>query len=164
MMGPTVTLGTVAQIGVLVTDLQKTIEEYWNTLGIGPWSIWKYDPTVVADMTYRGKPHEYAITIALAQVGPVQWEVIEPLWGESIYTEFLREHGEGLHHVGYLVDEPWEIVEDLNAVGVNAIQSGFVKGRSFIYLDTEKRLGVCVELIGTGGTHLPPDRVYPSAE
>ncbi len=164
MKGPTVALGTLAQIGVVVRDLQKTIDEYWNIFGIGPWSIWKYDPTVVEDVTYRGEPHEFAWTIALAQDGPVQWEVIEPLWGESIYTEFLREHGEGLHHVAYLVDGAWKIVEDLNPVGVTAIQSGFVKGRPFIYLDTEKRLGACFELIGTGGTHLPPDRVYPSAE
>ena len=93
MVGPTVSLGTVAQIGIVVRDLQKTIEEYWNIFGVGPWSIWKYDPTVVADMTYQGKPHEYGWTIALAQVGPVQWEVIEPLWGR-VFTRSFFERAE----------------------------------------------------------------------
>lgn len=160
-MEPRVNLGAVVQIGIVVRDLQKTIAEYWNTFGIGPWSIWNYDPTVVADMTYQGKPHDYGWTIALAQVGSVQWEVIEPLWGESIHTEFLRKHGEGLHHVAYLVDDAWEVVEDLKVLGLDVIESGYVKGRPFIYLDTEQRLGTCFELIGTGFEHLSPDSVYP---
>ena len=163
-MMPTVALGSVGQIGVVVRDLQKTIEEFWNTLGIGPWSIWTYDPGVVTDMTYLGEPVEYGIKIALAQAGAVQWEIIEPLWGESIYTEFLRERGEGLHHVAYFVDEEWRTAKDLEAVGLHAILSGFVKGRSFIYFDTKERLGVPFELIGNRGTHLPPDSVYPSAQ
>jgi methylmalonyl-CoA/ethylmalonyl-CoA epimerase len=158
-MMPTVALGSVGQIGVVVRDLQKTIEEFWNTLGIGPWSIWTYDPTVVTDMNYRGEPVEYGIKIALAQAGAVQWEIIEPLWGESIYTEFLRERGEGLHHVAYFVDEEWRTAKDLEAVGLHAILSGFVKGRSFIYFDTKERLGVPFELIA----RTSPPTVYTRA-
>jgi methylmalonyl-CoA/ethylmalonyl-CoA epimerase len=163
-MAPITSLDKVFQVCVVVNDLQKTIEEYWNIFGLGPWRIWDYDPTVVADMTYHGEPQDYAMTIALAQAGPVQWEVVQPVWGESVFADFLREHGDGLHHIGVFIDGAWQVVEDLKAIGVNATQSGFVKGRPFIYLDTVKRLGACFELVGTGGYDIPPHRIYPSAE
>ncbi len=43
--------------------------------------------------------------LALAQLGPVMCELIEPVQGPSSYEEFLNEHGEGLHHLGYFVED-----------------------------------------------------------
>jgi hypothetical protein len=35
----------------------------------------------------------------------VERELIEPLQGPSSYEEFLNEHGEGLHYLGYFETE-----------------------------------------------------------
>jgi hypothetical protein len=35
-----ITLGDVLQVGLVVRDLQKSMEAYWKLLGIGPWKIY----------------------------------------------------------------------------------------------------------------------------
>jgi methylmalonyl-CoA/ethylmalonyl-CoA epimerase len=46
-----------------------------------------------------GQPVERSWRLAVATVGQVQWELIEPLDEESVYARFLAEKGEGVHHV-----------------------------------------------------------------
>ena len=67
----------------------------------------------------RGEPADFVAHISLAYVGDLQLELIQPVSGESIYTEFLAAQGSGLHHAC------WE-VEDLDAAlaGTEPVQSG----------------------------------------
>ena len=67
----------------------------------------------------RGEPADFVAHISLAYVGDLQLELIQPVSGESIYTEFLAAHGSGLHHAC------WE-VEDLDAAlaGTEPVQAG----------------------------------------
>ena len=58
-----------------------------------------------AQMTYRGQPADYAMRIALAWIGPLRIELIEMAGGDSVYADFVREHGYGVHHFGVLVDD-----------------------------------------------------------
>ena len=102
---PAVPVRQVLQVCVVVRDLQKAMERYWNVLGIGPWRIHTYHPPRLTDTTLRGKSQPYPMRLALAEVGLVQWELIQPLEGPSIYKEFLEEKGEGLHHVAFAVDD-----------------------------------------------------------
>jgi len=48
----------------------------------------------------------------------------QPAEGESIYRDFLNEHGEGLHHVNFLVDDADETAEILVKQGFPSLQSG----------------------------------------
>ncbi|MBW2206497.1 MAG: hypothetical protein JRG79_06260, partial [Deltaproteobacteria bacterium] len=32
----------IPYVGIVCKDVQKTIEAYWNILGVGPWSIFEY--------------------------------------------------------------------------------------------------------------------------
>ena len=84
-----VKIKNVLQVGVVVRDLQKAMERYWNIFGIGPWDIYTFGPPAVTNTTIRGKPAEFTMRLALTQVGNVQWELIQPLTGPSIYQEFL---------------------------------------------------------------------------
>ena len=67
----------------------------------------------------RGEPADFVAHISLAYVGDLQLELIQPVSGESIYTEFLAAQGSGLHHAC------WE-VDDLDAAlaGTEPVQSG----------------------------------------
>jgi len=71
----------------------------------------------------RGQPADFVAHISLAYVGDLQLELIQPVRGESIYTEFLAEHGSGLHH------GCWE-VDDLDAAlaGREPVQHGSMAG------------------------------------
>lgn len=50
------------------------------------------------DLREYGQPVERSWRLATAMVGRVQWELIQPLDGESIYAQFLAEKGKGVHH------------------------------------------------------------------
>ena len=98
-------VGEIAQVALVVHDLQQTMETYWKVLGIGPWSIYAYAPPTLRETMVRGKPVEYSMRLAIAQVGALQVELIQPLEGPSIYKEFLAERGAGLHHIQSRVDD-----------------------------------------------------------
>ena len=95
----------VAQVAILVKDLDKTVENYWTMFGIGPWHFYTYGKPLVRQMSYHGRPADYKMRIALSQIGPLRIELIEAREGDSIYADFIKEHGYGVHHLGILVDD-----------------------------------------------------------
>ncbi len=117
----------INQIAVAVNHLEVVAENIWKVLGIGPWSLYNWEEPLVYDRTYHGKPVWTRERIALAQVGGVQLELVQPVDGPSIYRDWIEEHGEGLHHINYLVDSALEFdrhVTDLTQLGFTSIQSG----------------------------------------
>lgn len=136
------------QVGIVVHDLEKSMERYQRILGIGPWDIMDVDPSTVNDLTYRGRKVQHKFRCAMAMVGSMQLELIQPLEGESIQSDFLKEHGEGLHHLGHIrVDNLEEAVQKLEREGFACLQSGRFSGGAFAYMDTVKELGTIIELL-----------------
>jgi len=114
----------INQIGLVVKDLKRTAENYWSILGIGPWDISMLEAPRIYDRTYYGKPAWAREKMGLVQVGAVQLELLEPVEGDSVYQDFLTEHGEGLHHMNFKVDDLDETAEILAKEGFPTIQSG----------------------------------------
>ena len=142
-------LTSIDQVGIVVKDIQKTMDYYSSTFGIGPFRVVDMNiPGVIA----RGEVIELKLKLAFAEAGPVEIELIESIEGENIYTEFLRSKGEGLHHLGIKVDDVDKEVAGLKERGVAVLQQGKVNGRSFAYLDTGEPGGVIFELIPSART------------
>jgi methylmalonyl-CoA/ethylmalonyl-CoA epimerase len=99
-------MGEIHQLGIVVSDLQKGVDNYWEKLGIGPWMTVRIEPPLLMDVTLRGKPVEASMIAAVAQSGSIQLELIQPLEGPSLWKEFLEERGGGLHHVQSLNQDP----------------------------------------------------------
>jgi methylmalonyl-CoA/ethylmalonyl-CoA epimerase len=78
-------------------------------------------------------------------------ELIEPLEGDTVYADFVREHGYGVHHFGVLVDDMEEALAQAEAAGLKMTMDGAGFGRDgdghYAYLDTEDKIGVTIELI-----------------
>ena len=55
--------------------------------------------------TYRGRPVDFTAHISFSYAGDTQLELIAPVTGESVYTEFLDRAGPGLHHICIEVDD-----------------------------------------------------------
>jgi 4-hydroxyphenylpyruvate dioxygenase-like putative hemolysin len=156
-------LKEINQVCVVVENLEKSMEYYWSTFGIGPFTIYTYEPPFVTDMMIRGKPTDYRMRIAFAKMEAIQLELIQPL-GESIYTEFLNEKGEGIHHIGCYVDHLDEAVALLKQQGIGVLQSGNRPGGGYAYMDTEKTLGAIWELIQRPTSMLTPEAIWPDTE
>lgn len=156
----------IAQVALLVEDLDKTVEQYWKHFGIGPWHFYTYGKPLVKQMSYYGQPTEYKMRVALAYFGPMRVELIEAQEGDTVYADFIREHGYGVHHFGILVDDMGSALAQARAAGYEMIMDGSGFGLDgdghYAYLDTEAELGVTLELIQRPKNRLPPEKVFPS--
>ncbi len=114
----------INQIAIVVENLERVAENYWNILGIGPWAIYEWEYPLVYGRTYYGEPAWARERIAIVQVGGVQLELVQPVEGPSIYRDWLEEHGEGLHHLNFLVDDVAEAVDVLAEEGFESLQGG----------------------------------------
>jgi methylmalonyl-CoA/ethylmalonyl-CoA epimerase len=72
---------------------------YVDDYGIGPWEVYELDAGKAEEFREYGQPVERSWRLAVAMVGHVQWELIEPLDDESVYARFLAEKGESVHYV-----------------------------------------------------------------
>ena len=115
----------------------------------------------------RGVSVDYSMRIALAWTQDMNWELIQPLEGPSIYKDFLRDHGEGFHHIAVDCGErPLEdITAEFSSRGWDPIMEGCFSGINFIYFGTEQDLRTIVEirLAPLGWRRPEPDAWYPSA-
>ena len=69
--------------------------------------------------------------------------------GKTIQSEFLERNGEGVHHLGFLVDDLDAEIAKYEERGFNVIQRYDTpqKGVSFAFLDTDKVGGIVFELV-----------------
>ncbi len=161
-------VANIAQICVIVPDLDQAVENYWNVFGIGPWSFYTYGQPLVPHMTRHGQPCEYKMRVALANVGPMRIELIEPLEGDTVYREFVEKHGYGVHHLGVLVDDMTSALQGAEKADLGMTQDGAGFGPDgdghYAYLATEDLIGTTLELIERPKRRNPPEKTYPPQE
>jgi methylmalonyl-CoA/ethylmalonyl-CoA epimerase len=140
----------LTQICVVVSDMDRSLKVLTEVFGVGPVRTSLMPPANRPDfqMTYHGEPTQFKARFAWAKWGPMELELIQPLEGENIYTEFLRTHGEGIHHVSFDNFDLEAVREHAAAagIGVEQEQTGVRPGTGAIYLDTADRVGFCIEV------------------
>jgi glyoxalase/bleomycin resistance protein/dioxygenase superfamily protein len=148
----------IMQIGYVVRDIEKSARDYSQRLGIGPWEIYTTCAPDLRDAIYRGKPIDHKFIIAIVWNQTTQLELIQPVSGKNIYTDYLDRHGDGFHHVKEWVDDCQKTIEEFRARGVEVIQSGKYDEDEHYYFDTEAIFGYVYE-IGNNGKIRPPERL-----
>lgn len=139
------------QIGMLTRDLEKTLKNLDDILGIGPFQIVGFPPEGEKSVTmkYYGEERPFKAKFCFFNLGNIEFEVIQPLEGETIWGEFLKDREAGLHHIKFLVPEHDPIHRHMASKGVSVSQMGSAvgknAGREWLYYDTEKLLGFAVE-------------------
>ena len=134
-------LKTVDQIGIVVKDADKVIETWSSLFGIGPWTFQEMSGTDAKGRPWKAK-------MAFANLGTVQLELIECIEGRLFHSRFLEEHGEGIHHLGFYVDDVDGEAANLVAQGAKVL---FANPGRFIYMDSGGPGGVIFELIKRPG-------------
>ena len=161
-------LGQVVEIALVTRDARRTIAGLW-TLGIGPWQIYTFDPTNTSNQTYRGRSSPFAMKVCFAAVGNLMWEVIEPISGDNIFSDFLETDGEGLHHIAFDCNgAPFEErVAEFERRGFPQVQSGSWMGRNhFAFFGTEESTSMVFEtyVFPEDWVYPEPDEWYPAKE
>jgi methylmalonyl-CoA/ethylmalonyl-CoA epimerase len=99
---PSPNLPKLFHIGWVVRDCDAAQEELSARLGAGPFRSMG-DESVFDQTLVHGKPVPWAVKIAFGQLGGVLLELLQPLDDRSPHAEFLKERGEGMHHLAYVL-------------------------------------------------------------
>ena len=151
------------QIGVIVQDLDRTLQVLSDVFGLGPFRTITYPPADRDDiqLTFHGEPAHFSHRIAFAELGPIELEVIQPLTGESGLTEFLAQHGEGIHHIRFNVTNLESALDYLADHDIRPVTTGpgLRPGTQWVHLDTESKIGFTIEIVKVlpGTTGRTPD-------
>jgi len=140
----------IYQVAWVTRDLEKSMKAWVENLKVGPWRVYSFTDETVKNLHVDGKRVEesFKFLIAISWIGDMEVEIIQPVYGPTIYARFLREKGEGLHHIKEKIADAdmGNVVSDYAQRGIGVMQTGqFVKDFHF-YLDTEPKLDFIYEL------------------
>ena len=156
----------IAQIALVVEDLDKTVERYWQVFGMGPWHFYTYQRPLLNMSRYHGQDVDNSLRIALGYFGPTRMELIEIKKGPSLQEDFIKDHGFGVQHLGILVDDMASALEEARENGFKVIQEGSGFGPDgdghYAYLNTEDEFGITYELIERPKGRHQPEKIYPT--
>jgi methylmalonyl-CoA/ethylmalonyl-CoA epimerase len=157
----------ITQISLAVTDLDGLMERYHRAFGWAPWQVFEHVPPVHHATMLRGKPVHYALRGAEVYVGSVNFELLQPLEGPNLWSEFMDRRGPGMASIATMFHE---------RVDGDAVKAAFQERYGipvtmkadigdhieYYYLDTEARFGCLIE---SGSGHaidfVRPVSVYP---
>lgn len=139
-------IGPIMQVAYLVPDLDKAVAR-WQAQGVGPFFVTRHPKYVLQE--YRGQLRHCDFSAGFAFNGELQIELIEQHDDTpSPYTEFLAEHGYGVHHLGVLSHD---LARDSSLI---AARGGQLSSRMVSAIGVETRLfdvdhlaGASLELI-----------------
>jgi hypothetical protein len=159
----------ISQVTLVARDLDAKVEAYHRAFGWGPWRVFESDQAgLLADTRFRGQAAEFRMRWAQAQVGDMNFEIVEPLGGESPWQEYLDEVGEGL--IGMSVpmasaSDAEKVRAQFAAEGVGILASARIGGEiDWFYLDSQDGYK-CLIASGDGSSYdrVTPTRTYPVA-
>jgi hypothetical protein len=126
---------TPVQIAWVTPDLDATEKALTTLLGAKKWIRMPGVHFGPDACTYRGRPADFVADISLSYAGDTQLELIAPVKGESIYTEFLDRVGPVLHHICIEADDVERALAERNA---EVVQRGLMPGgMEFAYVSAE---------------------------
>jgi methylmalonyl-CoA/ethylmalonyl-CoA epimerase len=88
-------------VGIVVADIEASERTYAGAHGL---TEDRRMDVSVQDALFRGATTSFSARYAFLGLGNTELELIQPLAGESPYSEFLEQHGEGVHHLAFVVE------------------------------------------------------------
>ncbi|MCL6443608.1 MAG: VOC family protein [Alicyclobacillus sp.] len=142
-------LGTnvIAQIGIIVRDIEHTSQVYADFFGVEKPKWILTDGYDKAHTEYHGEPTEAKAKLAFFHMGSLDIELIEPVGGPSTWQEFLDTHGEGVHHIAFVIKDMQGKVQAMQNLGMPMVQRGDYTGGRYAYVDALDPLKVIIELL-----------------
>ena len=145
--------GEIRQNGYVVRDIEAAMKHWVEVLGVGPFFYLEKAP--IENFRYFGESSDMLASIALANSGPLQIELIQQRNdAPSMYRDFLDAGHEGLQHVAYWTREFASDFERIQKLGYTVGQSGEVGGSDgrMVYFATEAHPATVIELSEISGS------------
>ncbi len=119
--------GKIGHIGIVVKDIEVARQHYGDMLNIKTWYEMVYDDGI--DLYYHGQKSNSSAKLYFGGNGHTVIELIETSGEENIYTNFLKNNGEGIHHIQYYVKNLQKAIEHAKSNGLSVFQNAsFMSG------------------------------------
>jgi methylmalonyl-CoA epimerase len=125
----------VDHTAIVVRDMDTALARYAHLYGLSP--------------SQRATAQDQGVEVAFLPIGDTQLELIQPLDSTSGVARYLAKHGEGLHHIGILVQDIHQELQRLAEEGVELIDREPRRGIHGLIAFVHPRSsgGVLIELV-----------------
>lgn len=131
-----VLLTEIDHVAIAVNDLEAAIAYYRDTFG--------------AEVAHREVVESDGVEEALLAVAESYVQLLTPTRDDSPVARFLERKGEGLHHVGYRVDDCAAALESVKAQGGRMIDEAprpGSRGTTVAFVHPKGAFGTLIELV-----------------
>jgi methylmalonyl-CoA epimerase len=129
-------LTEIDHVAIAVNDLDAAIAYYREAFG--------------AEVAHREIVERDGVEEALLKVADSYVQLLTPIRDDSTVAKFLERKGEGLHHVGYRVDDCAAALERVKAGGFQVIDEAprpGSRGTTVAFLHPKTAYGTLIELV-----------------
>jgi hypothetical protein len=144
--------GPIRQNGYVVRDIEAALDHWIHAMGVGPWFL--FEKVDLDWFRHRGEPSSPHLSIALANSGDLQIELIQQHDdAPSMYREFLDAGGEGLQHVAFWSTDYQALFDEMQSSGYALVHEGQIGGEQgrFAYFDSPAHPGSVIEISDVSG-------------
>lgn len=133
----------IEHIGIAVKDLEASINNYESLLGL---KVKDVENVEIENVSYQ---------VAFIPVDPTNIELVKTSSTSDSVATFLKEHGEGVHHIAFEVDNIEAMVKTLTLNGADfawdSIREGS-RGTRVALIKPDKFNGLYIELVQKAAT------------
>ena len=129
-------LTEIDHVGIAVSDLDAAVEWYERMFG--------------ATVAHRERIESDGVEEALLKVADSYIQLLKPYTDTSPLAKFMERNGEGLHHVGYRVDDCGAVLSSVKAQGARVVdehpRTGS-RGTTVAFMHPKTAFGTLIELV-----------------
>jgi methylmalonyl-CoA/ethylmalonyl-CoA epimerase len=125
-------LTNLSHVGLAVKDAEATAKFLSSVWDIGTPEVNDYEPEP-GDLI-AGEP--FKVRLVFIKFGTHMIELLQPLDNKSIWAKFIKEKGEGIHHIAYGVSNYDEMVKTMQKQGHPMLVAARFKGCGWCYFAT----------------------------
>jgi methylmalonyl-CoA/ethylmalonyl-CoA epimerase len=143
-------LGDIMQMAYVPFDYAAALKFWTQKMGAGP--FFEANHIKLQNVKYLGQPIDLDFSLAIGYWGDIQIELVRQHNDvPSIFSTWLRNGHEGVHHACILVDSLDEARKHCAEHDMTIAQEGTVRsGGEVIYIDTGGGPGSMVEVLARG--------------
>jgi methylmalonyl-CoA/ethylmalonyl-CoA epimerase len=137
---------SVCQIALVVKDIKASARRYADLFGVPMPEIFSILPQEEAHTRFRGTPTATRARLAVFDLGQVVLELTEADDEPSSWKQFIDEHGEGVHHIGFKVADRESVMAHFKKLGIGERHYGEYPGCSYTFVDSAALFGVIINV------------------
>jgi methylmalonyl-CoA epimerase len=129
-------LTEIDHVAIAVYDLEAAIEYYRSTFGV--------------EVDHREVVESDGVEEALLKVADSYVQLLTPTRADSPVARYLEKKGEGLHHIGYRVDDVAAALERVKAEGhrvIDEVPRPGSRGTTVAFVHPKSSFGTLIELV-----------------